>query len=1027
MPEASIPRQPQLAPAFDYSHLRAEGLGHLQRLSGLLWTDHNLHDPGITTLEILCYALTDLTYRTRFATVDLMTGPDGKMDPASLSGLAPAHEVLTTAPRTIFDYRRLLLRIEGLRNAWLDPMQNPAEPANYRLAEVPLYADCLADALSFEAKNAANQANHPVKLSGLYKVRVELEIDDLLGSMNESALLYQVRRGPLKGAVLAFDCADPAFLAGSIDFAAGLASLDSLSVSSTPGGFNATLNLTLDGGQTLTLKPCTLRVIEDRPRPDRPALNITAQAIRDVLLATSAEDDLLPLFWRKQQRRAQSLDAVRCVLHANRGLCEDFLSIATVIPYRIGICADIEVTPDADLEQVQAQVFHAIEKYLSAPVRYRTLEEMLREGRQPDEIFNGPYVDFAFTCNGQPVFTKPGFITDEDLANSEQRRKVQASDIINLVVDIDGVEAISNLQLRVYGSDGQPVGNAVKWTLAVPADHQPVFYTEGSKLLFHKAGIPYRAQVTEFQRTLDYLRGLDRRELYVPPDQVLPVPLGRWRNTDAFYSVQHDFPATYKIGTARISPTEGAEGVEGPEAAKLIAARIAKARQLKGYLTFFDQILADYLGQLANLRRLYSLDKTLDRTWFSPPLSGIAGSLDDFDSEFYIDATLADDIARVRLNETEEGFLERRNRVLDHLIARFAERFADYALLSFRLSGDRLKTSDQLIEDKIDFLAEYPRLSRERGQAANIRPEDPARVWDSDNISGLERRAGRLLGIDDLTRRDLHCAGHFDKLFRTLKVGDAFQVVIRNAGNQLLFASEETFADTDAALAAAAAVYPGLREESAFEIAETQGATTFTLRIVSGPTPLTHRTAFDTEADAYQAARAIVDRYDEILASDLCNSEGMHLIEHILLRPFAKGDELLQVCLDENCRFCGEQDPYSFRVSVVLPYWPERFRNLNFRSLLERTMREEAPAHVQVKICWIGQRQMIELDAAYHAWLDAKAAPGPDHAQVSDTARKLIEILESLATVYPAASLHDCDAGEEQPIVRLGSTALGIF
>ncbi|MNE90208.1 hypothetical protein D3C80_1876980 [compost metagenome] len=82
---------------------------------------------------------------------------------------------------------------------------------------------------------------------------------------------------------------------------------------------------------------------------------------------------------------------------------------------------------------------------------------------------------------------------------------------------------------------------------------------------------------------------------------------------------------------------------------------------------------------------------------------------------------------------------------------------------------------------------------------------------------------------------------------------------------------------------------------------------------------------------------------------------------------------------------------------------------------------------MQVKICWIGQQQMIDLDAAYHAWLDAKAAPGTDPAQVSDTARKLIEILESLTTVYPAASLHDCDAGEEQPIVRLGSTALGIF
>ena len=168
---------------------------------------------------------------------------------------------------------------------------------------------------------------------------------------------------------------------------------------------------------------------------------------------------------------------------------------------------------------------------------------------------------------------------------------------------------------------------------------------------------------------------------------------------------------------------------------------------------------------------------------------------------------------RTRLTETEEQFLERRNRALDHLIARFAERFADYALLSFRLSGDRLKTSAELIDDKIDFLAEYPKLSRERGQAANIRPETPALVWNSDNISGLERRAGRLLGIDDLLRRDLHCAGHFAALLRIEAAGPAFRIVIRGTDNAVLFASNETFATAAAAAAAMNALYPDLRSE----------------------------------------------------------------------------------------------------------------------------------------------------------------------------------------------------------------------
>jgi len=1041
MPESpAINRKIELEPALDYALLRSEGLEHIKKLSSLIWTDHNTHDPGITSLEVLTYALTDLAYRTGFETRDLMTRPDGRMDPADFSGLRPPHEVLTTAPRTIADYRRLLLRVEGLRNAWLDPMTNPDEPHNYRLSEVPIFADCLADELSFEPVNDAGQDNHPVKISGLYKVLVELEIDDQLGSLNETALIYRVRRDELKGVVLVLDCDDPAFRNGTLDLRRDMKGIGAVSVSPHTLGFKASIELkfTDDDNDNVTLSQCLVRVIDARPRPDLDPVQVTAEFLRSVLQG-EGDDDLVPLFWTKQQRRSQALEAVTCVLNAHRGLCEDFLSIDTVTPYHIGVCADIEVTPEADLELVQATVYHEIEKYMSAPVRYQSLEEMLTAGYQPDEIFNGPFVDFELTCAGATVFTKPGFITDEDLAASELRRTVHASDIINIVVDIEGVEAIRNLQFQVYDRNGISVGQSAKWSLPVPPDHQPVFYMAVSKILFHKSGIPYRAQVTEFDRTLEYLRGLDRRALYVPADQILSVPIGRWRHLDAFYSVQHDFPETYKIGPAGISEaraTDEALKQNDHYLAGELPERIAQARQLKGYLSFFDQVLADYLGQLANLRCIYSLDKTLTRTWFSPYMTGIAGSLDEFEDEFYTDKiSLSDEITRTRLNETEEVFLDRRNRVLDHLIARFAERFADYVLLSFHISGDRLKTSAQLIDDKIDFLAEYPRLSRERGQAANIRPQRNAEVWNSNNISGLERRVARLLGItaeDDggnvlPARRNLHCDAHFEKLFRTQKEGDKFRLVIRDAANRILFSSAETFADTASAMDAAAKSYQKLRDEGAFAIAATQGTTTFTLSIVSGPAPLNHRKTFDTEADATVALRAIIDRYDELLASELCNAEGMHLVEHNLLRPFAKEDGLMSVCLNDGCHFCGEEDPYSFRISVVLPYWPERFRNLHFRTLFERTLRMEAPAHVQVKVCWIGQRQMTEFDTAYRGWLMARAAAVPNPVTIRSRAKKLIAILESLVTVYPAASLHDCHVGEDENLVRLGSTAIGIF
>ena len=39
-----------LQPIEDYTFLRNEGLKKIRLLSSKLWTDHNIHDPGITIL-----------------------------------------------------------------------------------------------------------------------------------------------------------------------------------------------------------------------------------------------------------------------------------------------------------------------------------------------------------------------------------------------------------------------------------------------------------------------------------------------------------------------------------------------------------------------------------------------------------------------------------------------------------------------------------------------------------------------------------------------------------------------------------------------------------------------------------------------------------------------------------------------------------------------------------------------------------------------------------------------------------------
>src|SRR5215475_234438 len=92
-------------PAMDYAFLRQEGIRHLERLAGQIWTDFNAHDPGITILEQLCYAITDLATRINYAIPDLLTR-NGESTYDSLFGPA---QVLTTRPVTINDLRKLVI------------------------------------------------------------------------------------------------------------------------------------------------------------------------------------------------------------------------------------------------------------------------------------------------------------------------------------------------------------------------------------------------------------------------------------------------------------------------------------------------------------------------------------------------------------------------------------------------------------------------------------------------------------------------------------------------------------------------------------------------------------------------------------------------------------------------------------------------------------------------------------------------------------------------------------------------------
>jgi hypothetical protein len=123
-PPPSITLDPAPHPALSYAGLRAEALELLGRLCGDQWSDFNSHDPGITILEQLCFALTELAYRSQWSIEDLLASAGADWQPA-------AAEILSGDPVTPDDLVTLL-RALGCQAVQVEAQEQPELPLYFR-------------------------------------------------------------------------------------------------------------------------------------------------------------------------------------------------------------------------------------------------------------------------------------------------------------------------------------------------------------------------------------------------------------------------------------------------------------------------------------------------------------------------------------------------------------------------------------------------------------------------------------------------------------------------------------------------------------------------------------------------------------------------------------------------------------------------------------------------------------------------------------------------------------------------------
>lgn len=908
----------------DFHFLRKTGIEYIEKLGGKLWTDYNSHDPGITTLEVLSYAITDLGMRMSLNMEDILSSDQEEKD--IHTQFLKATEILPSKPLTELDYRKLFIDINmisghkrPIRNCWLVPKTET------------LYVDCETGNLDFKP---IGKKTKDFKVKGMYDLYVDYAED--------------------------------------IDSKVGC---------------------------------------------------------------------------EKSNINTKILDRY----HANRSLCEDLAEIKEVETQKVAVCARIGLVNKADEELVHAKVTRAINNYLSPEVHFYSLKQMLDKGLTTDQIFEGPLLD-------------NGFIDTEELRNSQLRREVRLSDIISEIMKIDGIKEIH--EISIAGCDSAVKQNN-DWLICIEKGRKPEL-CDLSSFSYSKGSLPLNIND---QKVQNYLENLKREEEILREDarqnKELALPQGTSYDIANYATILNEFPDTYGVGIS------GIIGNQNPE-------REALAKQLKGYLLFFDQILAGYFKHLEKIKEVLSVNGDLKRTYFTQALKNIKG-FDELVSDYDTDN---DDKLTDSLYEELDNSVERRNEVLDHLISRFAETFSDYTFLMKSLYGN---SADEIVlSNKESFLNEYQSLSKDRGLGYNYTLFSDSDIWNTSNISGAQKRIARLLGLKDYTQRSLSQSpvsiietqdingkstytwkvkdksGNIvlssvnaykieynanknlnDAIYQTIQVD---QEDLKNALNRL---NEEELEDT----------LKQLRDcENNFcligniKIRVSLGGN-FYLEIVDDPVKqnviATHKKT--NPYSTLKELKAGIVKLVDYLKYEF-TEEGIFLVEHLLLKPTAKDYKLMggigcmsigetfRVAYDlqadssvkdpikyseafmNSCEDCeiDVYDPYSFRVSVVLPGFAYRFQDPDFRRYAETVIRQEIPAHVLAKICWVGDRMsetetaqddLSKFEVAFKKYLSDKAKNNT--AELGSSIHELVLALTYLNNIYRPGRLLDCAAEED--------------
>ncbi|HUQ10068.1 MAG TPA: hypothetical protein VM146_07105 [Steroidobacteraceae bacterium] len=681
----------------NYSALREGGMEWIRLWARDSWTDHNVHDPGITLLEAASYAMTELGLKLQLDIADLLRSGEAYGE----AEFEPAHEVLPVGPVNAQDLRALLLDHPLVSDAQIFA---PAEN------EIAFYETAADPPLTFAPGTPR------VRTSGLYEVLVELAERELNSNTYALPVLAAGDTWDIEVALPYWDDSEAAPFRQPVV-------LNSIAMIPDAGEFWRALPESLSffgriqidytdlSGNPGTVEAWVLlRVVEQVAQPGLvvPQILVAARvAIESNLLGAPVS-----LFTMRVRGAAAAVAQLVEYVGGWRNLGEQAVRIGLARVQEIAVNARLEVTGGIDVEALLARIFMDIDSMLSPRVRFLSLAQRRALESDPEIIYDGPLLRRGFLDRDTTGRAAPDVIYTSDILRIIMQRRGTGGDVEtqeNLAAR--DIVAVTDLTLANF-INNRPITTAAEDCLHLVqiARYRPRLSLAKSRItaVRNDSEVPYDA-ARVLSLFADMQEQAELAAVTAYPSPVWPVIPGDELPVDEYTPLQKDLPALYGTGDAALPDSASVE-------------RHAAVRQLQGYLLLFEQFLGDMTAQLGNINLFYSGDGDARVSCFTRPpfdLPGARRLLRRFPAGADWAIFIADPdnaVARALRDaaETRERLLDRRNRMLDHRLARQGEDAAALAQEVHRWARAELDVSALPA-------AQQELLIAERREAANSR------------------------------------------------------------------------------------------------------------------------------------------------------------------------------------------------------------------------------------------------------------------------------------------------------------------